>query len=304
MNSRLDFTDLNRFLVSLGIIFYVFAISIPWLFFKDNIGNKISHDDYTDLTSKSQNLIDSNHDYLLFISKSIPWISTSLVVLGSICIAFGLYKWWEKQKNLDEKEELELDLLRHDIATLDSEASIEKAKKEVAESIEVFKTEAQIDTQNENVKGKTEPWESLLNTEKAILSKIQKDNPINFEIKQNVKIADKYLADIVLQSYTKDKLDRLIEVKLLQDKIDTKSLITGLRHMQGFAVTYINLYKKHMRGFYILLYEDDLDKNNRINELQQTLNKYIAENRLNFIKVCLFKVSSIETIDLNFIYNK
>jgi hypothetical protein len=52
MNSRLDFTDLNRFLVSLGIIFYVFAITIPWLFFKDNIGNKISLSDYSDLTKK------------------------------------------------------------------------------------------------------------------------------------------------------------------------------------------------------------------------------------------------------------
>jgi hypothetical protein len=291
-------------LTGFSIIFYVFAITIPWLFFKDNIGNKISLSDYSDLTKKSQDLINSNHDYLLFISNLIPWISGFLVILGSVCIAIGLYKWWIKQKNLDEKEELELDLLRHNVGTLDNEESIEKAKKEVEDTALNSKSELKVEKPKVKVDTQSEQWKDLLSIEKSILAKIQKDNPINFEIKQNVKIADKYLADIVLQSYTKDKLDRLIEVKLIRDKIDTKALISGLRSMQGFAVTYINLFKKHMRGFYILIYDDELDNNNRIQELQQTLNRYIAENKLNFIKISLFKISSIDNLDLGFIYNK
>lgn len=300
--NRLDFTDINRFLVSLGLIFYVFAFSIPWLFFKDAAGNQIKLEDFNLLTEQSRNLIDRNLDSLLIISNLIPWISIVLFIGGSFCIYFGMKRWFEKQKVVDEKELIELDILRSNIPTLNKEETVEKAKQEV--KLDIQGVVEKVDNERIVVEPaiKNEDWMNLINIEKKIIEKIKFDNPLNYDIKSNVKILDNVVADIVLQSYTKDKQDRIIEVKYFQHIINFQSIAGVLQNMAFFAATYNNRFKKSIAGLLIIVYNEEIANNIKIKELEDTLTKYIYQKKFDFVSFEICKITDLEKLKLDKYY--
>jgi len=300
--NRLDFTDLNRFLVSLGLIFYIFAFSIPWLFFKDTIGNQIKTQELNLLTEKSKSLIERNQDYLLMISKSIPWISIILFGFGTLFIIYGITRWFKKQNLIDEKEVIELNELRRNVKTLDAKETEEKAKEEVKSETQGIEKNSEYEriyaATIENVKS----WENVINIENKIVEKIRNDNPLNYEIKSNVKLLDGVVADIVLQSYTKDKQDRIIEVKYFQQHINFQNLVGVLQNMAFFASTYNNRFKKSIAGLLIIVYNEEIASSNKISELENTLMKYISQKRYGFISFEICKISEIEKLKLDKYY--
>ena len=69
---NLNFSDLYRFLVSLGIIFYVLAFTIPWLLYKDTTGYLIQSENFETLTEESKQIISQAQSSFNYWTSKIP----------------------------------------------------------------------------------------------------------------------------------------------------------------------------------------------------------------------------------------
>ena len=151
MLNKIEFSDLYKFLTSVGLIFIVSAFIIPWLFMREGVGILVSEIEYGALIEESKNLTDKRIELNSLVISSIPWISSILFLFGLIIVGFGLYHWKKKQNRVDETEILNLVELRSKIQKLNTSEIREKAKTEVEEEIS-----ATSDIIKENGKSKTE----------------------------------------------------------------------------------------------------------------------------------------------------
>ena len=97
MLNKIEFSDLYKFLTSVGLIFIVSAFIIPWLFMREGVGILVSEIEYGALIEESKNLTDKRIELNSLVISSIPWISSILFLFGLIIVGFGLYHWKKKQ---------------------------------------------------------------------------------------------------------------------------------------------------------------------------------------------------------------
>ena len=69
MLNKIEFSDLYRFLTSVGLIIIASSFLIPWLFMKQEIGLLVSKSQYSELIENSKNLTDNRISLGLFITK-------------------------------------------------------------------------------------------------------------------------------------------------------------------------------------------------------------------------------------------
>ncbi|GEM_PF-2725369 len=299
--NRLNFSDIYRFLVSLGIIFYIFCVTIPWLFFKNNLETKISTSEYNLLTESSQTLVDNTQRNLIFISDHVAKISIGLFIAGSICIFIGLRKWYYKQRGLDEIEKIELDVRRLKLPTLNKEESLEKSKKEEA-SLNVSTNEEKDITLSEDSNSEQDDKiskYSLYDLENFISKKIRREAPFGAEVKQNLKLDDGSIADVVVQSLLKDNFDRVINILYFSHIIASFRIIETLIETQRFINTYKAMYKSRTIGFVFVVYVEDLNSQQDIQELETTITQFKTSNKITSVSIQLLSLDELPSINFN-----
>src|SRR5690606_17707282 len=121
MLDKIEFSDLYKFLTSVGLIIIASSFIIPWLFMKQEIGLLISETEYNELIESSKNLTDDRIKLGLFITKAIPFISCILFAFGTIITGIGLFKWKKKQDYVDETDHLKLTELKAKVKELNNE---------------------------------------------------------------------------------------------------------------------------------------------------------------------------------------
>ena len=83
MLNKIEFSDLYRFLTSIGLIFIASAFLIPWLFMKQELG-VISISEYNDLIHSSKELVDNRINLNLLVIKALPFISMVFFIFGCV----------------------------------------------------------------------------------------------------------------------------------------------------------------------------------------------------------------------------
>lgn len=294
---RLNFSDLYRFLVSLGVVAIVLAFVVPWLVLRDGGSNIYYQDNFETLTESSKIIATGNQELQLLVIDYLPYIVLFLLSFGTYSISYGFIRWKKKQKEVDELDNIDLLIRRMEVPTLSVEESKKKAKKE---SQEIFNaTESKGDKQDQEES--SESWKELLSVEEKVYKILIKNNPPNFKLQKDVNMNGK-IADLVLQSYTNDKLDRLVEVKYFENEITTEALVNTLHQMNRFALTYINTYKKKMRGFIVVVYNEQRTNVHEAGKFKAVISSYIKENKLNFIAPYFIEKNELENYDFSFLY--
>jgi hypothetical protein len=265
-----DFSDFYRFIASLGIILISLAFFIPWLFLHETFDTQITVDNIKLLTSEAQALIGIRQRYALILTQNIGWISITIGGLGIVLFLAGIYFWWSKKQTvLDEKENLELEKLRHDVAQL---SPVEIAKKAIRELAEV----------SENAAEKSEVAHSLqsinwyFEVESTVTDKL-KECFGDESLLTNRKVG-KLEIDAILLARQPRRRDVVIEIKSMDSSLFTQSMVLlpamlVSKKLQG----YIDETKRKSIGVAIfVLYAPD---NNYNEEIVQQYKDFAASDQ-------------------------
>jgi hypothetical protein len=285
MLNKVEFSDLYKFLTSVGLIIMASAVLIPWLFMKQEIGLLISETEYNGLIESSKNLTDRRIQLGLIITKAIPYISGILFALGILISGIGLWNWKKKQDTVDETDLLKLTELKAKIKELDSDEIDEKAEQEVRQEIqaEIDKTEKKDKpaVTEENIE---ELKANLIDMEKFFYDKIVNFNSFNYNVKSNVKIDNKYEVDIALTPLNKKYRDSFIEIKYLQSKLTLTVVQDAFRNLNKVHGHFFNTTKKYANKILIIVYKSDIADAEEIKRFKVGIQNYFEQFKPTYFK--------------------
>jgi hypothetical protein len=301
--NKIDYSDFNKFLVSLGLILIVIAIVIPWLFLKEPLDLLIDNESIEKLTPVAKEIISDKQDYVGKLILFIPYVSIGLLLIGVILIVIGLYRWFQKQKLVDKKENLDIKKLELEIDSMTPEQIIEKAKKESDE----IQLEALIDTDNEleTDASSNQSWIKYINTERRIANQFRKLGLEDFDIQTNLRIGARVEFDIIIESTNNKNIDRIVEIKYFENKIPFSILHKTIEKLSTSLSTYLDLKNRIAAPIIILVYKEGIISPERIIEFKERTesikNQY---NLVNLLEIEFVQHDKVEELDVSKFFKK
>lgn len=249
MFNKLEFSDINRYFVSIGTILIALSFLLPYFYIKENFGIIISKTDYKSYTDISRKIIDNKQQNILFFQNYIIEISVSILLIGIIFTIIGIVRWNKRQSKIDKKFDRELEKLEIEIKQLTPEEKEEKLKEEIFQTTESSKENPGIHEQDfSNIR------ETYKNVETTIINKIKEyssfSNSYNLYIE--IKVANKYI-DALLKGKEKDII---IEIKYMNRNINTIVLSVLAQRFDYLLEFYKKTTKKHVQGKLLIVYND------------------------------------------------
>lgn len=294
MFNKLEFSDINRYFVSVGTILIALAFLLPYFYLKENFGIIISNSEYQSYTEISREIIDNKQSNILFFQNIILYVSGVLLLTGIIFSIIGIVRWNKRQSKIDKKFDKELEKLEIEIKQLTPEEKEEK----ILEEIQLVTESEQNQNNTTNPSSDYRNIRTLYeNAEKTIIDKIKSNISIRnvYDILTEIKINNKYI-DILLKGKEKDII---IEVKFLNRNLsllNTRSFAQNLDYILEF---YKKSTKKHIIGKLLIVYNDAEISTEQLNRaIERTTNDVFQKNFLNTIDLIYIKNSELENLDI------
>jgi hypothetical protein len=238
--NKLEYSDLYKFLVSLGVVLISLSLVAPWLFLRESFDTLIKASDISDLTPTAQALLTYRQHAALWFIRNIWWISLLLAIGGLLPLAAGIVLWVRKQRLLDRREEiearkvsLEVEKLRREVEPL---TPIEIAMKGIGEVEEEIKAEEALESSViSSIESRVQEY---LRVEEIFLNKlITCYGEERVLIQQRIEEA---IYDAILMSDNPGVMDVVFEVKRLTRHFSLDRLqatIDQVSHLiQGYAI--------------------------------------------------------------------
>lgn len=243
--SKLEYDNLYKFLVSLGIVLIVFPVAVlVYLFGVEPI--LISQLEYDELSAFSLQMLENRNRLTSFFISTFPWIAGVLILAGVALLVCGIIKWVELQKKLDKKLDAE--------TTMQTLSLMQMTKQEVAAKIE---EEAKIEEQEETDNSDLPSGNSSANTQ---LNRIKKYIEIEdlcfnyferkysnkYSFKRNIRMG-RYEYDFIGVSKN-DNTDMIVEVKYWGSDTHFSSKIYELfHHFHNAGINYETIAHRNFR---------------------------------------------------------
>lgn len=293
MFDKLEFSDLYKFITSIGLIIIGSAFLLPWLFMKNELGIELSTEDYNNLITEAKTLADQRISLNLAIVRLIPWISVFLFLIGLGMTVLGLIKWKKKQAIVDQSEDLRLAELRYKVESMSPKEAKEKAKEEVDEEIKIdSKSKVETDAQ------KSKAVEKLIDMENLFLRKIENFNSFNYEVKQNAKITKEHSVDILLQALNKKTCDDImIDIKFIQNQLNITFVKESYTRFRAAHSNYTYMTKRNTKMKFIVVYKNDIADEDQINRFKSACQ--VLEKEINLPSFRLYLMSETEALNFD-----
>jgi hypothetical protein len=301
---KIEFSDLYKFLTSVGLIFIISSIIMPWLFMNQDVGLLFSDLDYDALTERAKALVDRRTSINLKILKLLPYLSSFLFISGGAILIYGLKRWSLKQKFVDETDQIQLNVLRS--KSLNPEQTEKKREDEINQDIKASKED---DSLEFSIKPKKFPSKeieilktNLVGIEELFFKKIADYNIFKYEPNYNVSIHDKYELDVVLKPINRKKYtDIYIEIKYLQQSLFVnifRDVFSKMVKITGISYRLTNRFPK---AFIMVVYKDNIASLGEINRFKIAISEYIQQFRTPHIKYYIMSNSEAEKFDISII---
>ena len=201
---KVEYSDVKRFIVSIGVISVSLAFLIPWLIYREPFGMDFTRSELTDLTLLGVILVYVRQSMGLILSIIPLCVSPLLFFVGIGLVFFGLRNWWDMQVILD----------RRDIAITGQEEI--KLKNMTDKEIEIDRV---VDLQYDEEAVNLEParYRNLLDKyadiEDDIFNKIRKCiSKKDYKVKTNQRLGNVFF-DGVIQNNDISQSDLILEIK-------------------------------------------------------------------------------------------
>lgn len=209
--NKLEYDNLYKFLVSLGIVLIALPLAVIIYFYNLN-PILISQTDYELLSEYSLQMITNRNQLLSTFIKVFPWFAAISILIGVILIICGIYKWFFIQKKLDKKLDSETTIKALDELQVSAEEVSEKVKKETEEIDDLDDNK---EMQHNNLAQDKHPQikalEKYYEIEDLCFNYFTKKYIKNFDFKRNIRIGNTYY-DFIGVSLN-DEPDLVFEIK-------------------------------------------------------------------------------------------
>lgn len=300
---KIDYGDINKFLVSVGIVLIGLSILTPYLYLKEDFGLYIELDKFEKFQEPVKNLILAKQCQVTGIQKLIPWISIGLLISGITSLVIGLIRWFRRQTKLDEKFDKELQKLNLEIVALTPEEKEEKAKQEVQEIEKIEQT--QVTQQRVNQTSHADYVQSYMRIEQNVADVFINYQSPNFDILPQQKIGNRFEIDILLKARTKNYLDRIVEIKYFKNRLPIQIIREIINRLNTQIAYYNQASNRRSIPVLLIVYNKELITAEQILKFQ---NRLIDESQdipnLERLKVEFIDENEIQKFDVRRIIKK
>lgn len=284
MWNKVEFSDLYKFITSIGLFFIASAFLVPWLFLNQTNGIQIPQNEYTSLTPKSQDFYEKRIDLSLWIINHLKYIFWILIIIGLLCIGIGLYFWIRKQKIKDQIEIFNRNILQFE--SLNPEATDIKREKDIKEELAVSEPEGHPEMFDAKTKSaETTPAmidqlkQNLVQVEQIFFEKINQFNPFNYKPQFNLKVND-FVVDILLKSTIVSKYrDIYIEIKYLQQGLNFELFQKHFGQTVRLRNYVFGITNRLPKFYLFIVYRNDIAPIDEIQRFKKATNEYLMQFR-------------------------
>lgn len=224
---KLNFSDLYKFLVSVGITMILIGLLFPFLVTLDSRTIAIEKNALEQINENGKKILELKLNHVTWLMTYWKLISSITVLLGVLFTSIGLWKWLERQKKRDAK--FDLDLIISEQYSISESAKSQTLDEEAAQ-IEDFDSNIIIDRKDFIQKSKI--------VENIIFTKLSTYYTSNYIPQFNVEFKASQF-DIILMSKQNEKRgDVIVEVKFLKG-FAIESIQSDLRKL----INHISRYK-------------------------------------------------------------
>lgn len=202
---KLQYDSFYKFLVSLGLVLIITPFIGVYYLLNYSNENLLTVNKYTELSQKSLGIIEKKENILNLFLTLAPYIFIFTTILGIFLLIYGIIKWKNLQKEIDEQTTIKTKVERTQLEKLTANEVLQKIESE--EEI--------------NTKDKKQIYNRIQDAIMAegfcfeyLSNQLSKD----YIVEQNVRI-DNSIFDIVALS-KKNKSDLIYEIKYCREKPD------------------------------------------------------------------------------------
>lgn len=294
---KVEYGDLNKFLVSIGLVLIGLAILTPYFYLKEDFGIMISKSEFDNLQEPVKQIVIDKQEKVVFIQCMVKWVSPIFAILGLASLIFGLIRWFERQKKLDDrfdKEVLFLDL------QIESQSATDKL-----ESINEELDEINFENQPEPNETKRKVFRKYINAENSIAEVFKSYSSKNFRIYNDIRFDKKFNVDILLRAKSSKFSDRIIEVKYFSSVIQDNILESALRRLERTSNHYIKATENKLVPVLIIVYNQQEISQEKISNAKKHISNFTKNIEVfKRLKVEFVEENSISQFDVRNILKK
>jgi len=101
---RIEYGDLYKFIVSVGLGLVILAFVAPWFLLRESSDLLITVTTLNELTPTAQTAIAQRQDVILWYSRHAIWISFWMLLTGVVFTSWGLWNWWKKNQQFVDRQ--------------------------------------------------------------------------------------------------------------------------------------------------------------------------------------------------------
>lgn len=206
MLERIDFSDIYKFIASIGLVLIIAAILLPIFLFQFNVVKNYQSIDLKIISETVRQSIQLQ-DKLIYWLINFWWLLSSLCLLsGSIIFGYGIRKWGKRQAVIDKLQDLDLQEKEKIIMP----ASQEEVNKKLNEDVD--------EIEDDNSK-KPSILQSYNIFENKVVNSIRTNDP-NIKINHNARV-NNFIYDLIIikRLSNQERLHEVCEIKYYQKEI-------------------------------------------------------------------------------------
>ncbi|MEZ5016922.1 MAG: hypothetical protein R2800_07705 [Flavipsychrobacter sp.] len=195
---KVEYSDLYKFLCSIGIILIAISFVFPYLMLKEPLGTLTTIETYSKLTPSAKSIFDRRQDILICVLKNLHFISLATFTTGGLILLYGISKWSKKQKNIDLADDAKIKKELEEMGNpLNNDEVVTKATEEMNE--EFSDTSSFTTNTSTTTKDQASFISKYLVVENSILNLIREDVGNHFITFPNYKIGIRVFDAILLE---------------------------------------------------------------------------------------------------------
>ncbi len=295
---KIEYGDVNKFLVSIGIILIAFGFITPYYFLKEDFGVYIEVSKFQNLQPYVQSLILRKQWQIALLQNVVPFASLALFGSGVALSIWGLCRWFKRQDRIDEKFDTELAKLKLELTAMTPIEVVEKADNEVRE------TETVSAADPKSVSGEPGSLISYLKIEERVYRKFKSYQSRHFDISTQMKLG-RIEIDIVMAAKSSGFVDRIIEMKYFSKNFNPYIVEKALVQLHNTITYYKNHTGRKAVPVLLIIYEPDILNPDNIPTIQAQVFK-LSTNlpSLDRLKIAFSGVNEIETFNVQVLLQK
>src|SRR4051794_31679801 len=104
MIPKIEYGDLYKFTVSIGVLLIGLAFALPWMILRESFDLLVPANNWVSYTPTAQSALHQRQQLIDWYSHWALWISAGLLIVGIGAVLTGLVFWWRRnQKHIDRK---------------------------------------------------------------------------------------------------------------------------------------------------------------------------------------------------------